>query len=672
MNDFIKMFSSKMGKGISKKHLILLLILSPFLLVLLVYLADIENSAVGKKYIANKVSERVPGVLQIRGDIDFYIRDGYHFKIDDVDLSGVGPGIDSLSLKGLHTFQKKTATGKKVTVIVDKIRLNRANTQGKTDIQTDNELIELLYTFLKPLYKFSLQDINLEIQSHETIIATEGAVSSSGIHFLDTHCNIGDNYHLETKIGDQNHSLSVDLKFKPDENGNFLTQLDCTGTADSNPGVLKYRLSADLTRDGLNYDGKLDLARVNPDGDKSTFIIDLNRSDEILKIIYDFSLRDLSIKGDSAIGYKDNVSFVKFIFNDLERLLTGDDSKMKGEQYWLTDTKLNLLSKKMSGSFSANSASISDLTSLLYFLFDSYKLKRFRTPLLTKIKNNQRFVFKEFQYDNSKVGDITVTVNGARSDEIIKIESEDFFNGSIVLTMSLDNQIQGEANPFEIIGDFRNLNLKNIVSTVPGGSKYIYSGILDGFIGVEGAGIELFDIIHSLNGEILLESHKLVISSVLTKIFSTTLRQTVKEIGDDDTEKNGEKTDDNQLNVTCARSLLFIDKGFVVSDNETVLVTEHTDVHISGSYDMNGDFLDIGIVPNTKTFFDISSSFLLKYFRATGPLKDLSLSIDSVELVKAGTSLVVSAATGPLGVLAFDFLADSIDKELHCKRTLNK
>lgn len=653
--------------------LILLLLLTPSAFIALSYFLNIENTTPVKKYITTKINNTFPLVVELTGKTDLKISDGYHVFVKRLELTQFSNAFSSIVFDDF-SISKKTYDDKNYILSFSQATITRSETVAKTTIDNDAALINAIYSVVSPLDIITKEAVSISIKSDKSIIITPTSDGSQEFHLTNTNIVIKENLHIDTNFSTHSNHLLLDVRLVPDNHDEFQVLIDASGKIVQNNNVLNLTSKLIIDRNTFYYDIELHLTTIdNADMDIS-YDVKVKRSDTTLSMVHDFTYGDFLLSGKSIFEYEDNMSTFTFLFDRYQRLMDDDPGEMNTENGNFKVVKANFTidSSTFFANFQTEDFDTNDATSLVNFVFDASKNRRIRTDLLRDIGETHHIYMDNILYNNTRVGNLDLIINGADRHEFVTLISDDFYGGNIRLIAGFDPRLSMESNYFDITGDFKHLNLHSIITSMQGQSKYLSSGTLYGFVGIETTGVELWEMKDSMNGEIILETDNLNISSKLTKIFTTTLQQTITDMDTEDAKEVAENIKNNNVDIQCARSLLFIDNGLIVSNQETIFVTEHTNIFVSGSYNLNTELLDMGIVPNTKAFFDISASPLVKYFRVTGPLDDLTMSLDSVEILKAGASMALSYTTGPFGSMAFDVLANSSNVEIDCNRTLTR
>ncbi len=651
--------------------LLLLLILAPPAIIGLSYYSNIENSAVIQKYIAGALNDRFPLIVALQGKTDFKIKDGYHVYAERLELTEFSDAFESVVFEDFYA-SKKEYDDKEYTFTVGKVIVVKSGTAADIALADDTALIDAIYAAVSPLHTIISKGITFSVQSEKTVMVVPTRNGLQEFVLTRTNLVLKEEFHVETDIQTKNDHLSLNVRFVPDEKDGFHVHVDTNGKLTKNNNRLELSSSVVMDRDNLNYDVNLHLSTVDSKGKAIRYDVEVDRSDTTLSMRHEFSHQDLLLSGESVLQYEDNISTFIFLAGRYRQLMNngaGNTTAVTND-FRVVKADFSIDSKTFSANLLTKDFDTKDATSLVNFIFDLSKNRRVQISLLSDVEEKHSLRLENIQYNGISVGNMELIINGVNKHEFLSLESEDFYGGNIKVVAGFDGRLSQESNYFDITGEFSHLNLRNMVTSMHGNSKYISEGTLYGFIGIETTGVELWEMKELMSGEVILETDDLKVSSKLTKLFSTTLQQTISEMDADDVDKVSANLDQNNVDIQCARSLLFIDNGLVMSNQETIFVTEHTNIYLSGGYDLKSETLDIGIVPNTKAFFDISSSPLVKYFRVTGPLDDLSMSLDAAEVLKSGASMAISYATGPLGSMAFDVLVDSAGVEIDCNRML--
>jgi hypothetical protein len=643
----------------------LLLLFSPIVIVVILYSTNIENTDLVKKQVIDFVYDEFHVNAVIEGNCDFKINNGYNIEIDKLILKNISDTISHVYIDNVTLLINEQRNN--ISVNFKKADIIRNGTSTNIMINNDTDLSNIILSYIEKVGTITKTGKKYKITSD--VIVIENSNDKSITKYYDSTLSLNDKIDLKTLLYEEKYPFLLGIDIIKKQGVQNTHEISIRGVANSEKHSLDHNSNINITDTDITFDSHIVLSSADNNNEKQSCNIVLNRIDDKLAISHKFNFKDLSIEGKSSLIYKDNVSFIKNIIETYSGVTTQNgDISITGIE--VKNADLAIKSNTISGNFYTANIGMDDLSPALNFFFDSYKYKRINTVFLRDIQGSFVLEIEDLQYNNHYVGDISLMLDGDKHDEILTIKSYDIFDGNIELTSGFDNSVEKEENTLRLGGEFSNLDLYNMIHTFKGQSKYVTQGSIFGFIGLESREGLFNEIINSLSGEILLETDDLAISSELTSIFTTTLQQTLSEMEEEDVETISKKLDNPSTDISCARSLFFVDKGFILSDHETIFVTEHTNVFLSGSYDLNSQLLDIGIVPNTKAFFDISTSPFVKFFRVTGPLSNLSISLDSLELLKSGASTTISYFTGPLGSMAFDFLVDAAQTEIECNTFL--
>jgi hypothetical protein len=633
--------------------------------IIVLYYIDVENTELVKREVVEYIKENFSMDISIEGDLDFSVGNGVKIEVASLTVNSPTESIVSVKSNGL-VLSRSGGEPFSYRLIAKSLEIIPRSGGEKREI-TDEFIIDMLYSVLAKVNEAAAGGKIYEININEFSVKN----TEQSQKYKDLHINAGEGVvRGEACIGTCDQSFSLTAESTKKDTGHDIIALELNGDYKTDGLSLGCKVNGVIDGYQLTYDAAIDIDSNANNQEGASIHIDVKRNSGLLIVTSDILSGESSVNGEYLFQYEDNAEFFSYL-QDVTNAWKGNmDFRDYTDGIDLLSAEFILESERFGAAIQTEGVTGQDFLNFIGLLGEAANKKRMNPVFAENIKGEIIWVVDSLRIGDEDAGNLQLIFNGYNHQEFISIDSDDIFSGSLRFTSGYYLDQDTEELLHEISVNFRGVDLANMISSSKGESRYLTKGRLFGFAGMEAEGTESTDVLNSLSGEVLLEVENMEISSKLTSIFTSTLQQTLKDLAKDEHVAQNESAKASTMEVQCGRSLLFVDKGLVKSDNETVLATENTNIFVSGRYSLQSGMLDMGIIPNTKAFLDVSTSSLVKFFRITGPLDNLSISLDSYELLKTGVSTTISYFTGPLGSIAFSYLGDAEGIDIECNRFL--
>jgi hypothetical protein len=651
-----------MAKKILK--LVSLFILLLFIGAAFLFYIDVENTELVKRKVVEYVSAHFSLDISIDGNLDFSVGNGVKIDVSALTVNSPTESIFSMKGNGL-TLSRIGEEPYRYVLTVQSLKIIPQSGRKKRSI-TDEFIADTLHVVLEKINKAVFGGNVYEITINN--ISVENAEQAD--RYQNVYVNLSKEVaRISACLGTCDRSFSLTAETGKQDIGHNVIGIKLSGDYISDNLLIGYDVKGAIDGYQLSYDSKIVVESKGENEEWNSYHFDLNRDSGLSILTSDYSQGRLSLGGEYVIQYDDDFEFLSYL-NDVTKAWNGEMGfQDHTDRIDFLSVEFMLESERFGAGIKTEGVAGKDFLNLAGLIGEALRKKRMNPVFVENLEGEITWEIEPLRIGNEDVGNLRLKFDGYNRQEFLSLESGEIYSGSVRLTSGYSKDQETEEILHEINVDLKGVDLFDIISSVKGESTYVTEGRLFGFAGLEAEGTEIVQIANSLSGEILLEVEDMEISSKLTSIFTSTLQQALTELAKDDEATQEKKPNESITEVQCGRSLLFVDKGLFRSDNETVLVTENTNIFLSGRYSLQSGMLDMGIIPNTKAFFDVSTSSLVKFFRITGPLDDLAISLDSYELLKTGVSTTISYFTGPLGSIAFGLLGNG-SADIECNRFL--